>query len=58
MDKMPEHKENHITLWRDGKWVHVHLDEMPKIMEEDNRPPEPTGEEIGTQNGNDVPVGA
>lgn len=58
MDKMPEYKENHITLWRNGKWVQVNAQDMPSIIEEDNRQPKPTGEEIGTQNGNDVPVGA
>ena len=37
MDNMPERKDDHITLWRDGKWVQVHISEMPKIIEEDNR---------------------
>lgn len=37
MEQMPEYKEGYITLWRNGTWVQVHLDEMPKIMEEDNR---------------------
>ena len=55
---MPEYKENHITLWRNGTWVQVHLDELPKIIEKDNRQSELTGEEIGTKYGNDVPVGA
>ena len=48
MDNMPEYKDNHITLWRDGKWVQVPASEMPKIIEEDNREPE---------NNSDVPAG-
>lgn len=49
MDKMPEYKEGYITLWRDGKWVQVRLDEMPKIIEEDTR---------GTSKEDDLPAGA
>lgn len=39
VDKMPDYKENHITLWRDGKWVQVPTSDMPKIIEEDNSEP-------------------
>jgi hypothetical protein len=37
MDKMPEQKDGYVTLWRGGNWVQVPLEDMPKIMEEDNR---------------------
>jgi len=40
VDKMPEYKENHVTLWRNGNWVQVNTQDMSKIIEEDNREPE------------------
>lgn len=55
MEKMPEFKEGHITLWREGTWVQIAAQDMPKIIEEDNREPEIVD---GNQNSADVPVGA
>lgn len=49
MEKMPDFKEGHITLWRDGAWVQVPLADMPKIIEEDK---------IGTQNSSELSTGA
>ena len=40
MDAMPEFKEGHVTLWREGKWVQLPLEEMAAIAEADNRQPE------------------
>jgi len=37
VEQMPEYKEGYITLWRDGKFVQVALENMPKIIEEDSR---------------------
>ena len=54
---MPEYKENHMTLWREGKWVQVHMDEMPRIMEEDNKFFAIVGGENGTQESSDVSSG-
>lgn len=59
MEQMPEHKENQITLWRDGRWVQVQLSDMPRIIEEDNQAamiPEETTDE--SKDSSDVPVGA
>lgn len=57
-EPMPEFKEGYMTLWRDGKWVQVSLEDMPKIMEEDNSGPDLTGEIGGTQESSDVSTGA
>lgn len=49
MEKMPEQKDGHITLWRGGKWVQIPMSEMPKIVEEDKR---------GTAEKDKLPAGA
>ena len=35
MEKMPDYKEGHITIWRNGAWVQLTLEEMQKIVAED-----------------------
>lgn len=48
MEQMPEYKEGFITLWRNGAWVQVQMEDMPKIIEEDTN---------GTQESHNLPAG-
>lgn len=56
MEQMPEYKEGHITLWRDGKWVQLTLQEASGIIDSDTQNLQ--GEEYGTQESSDMSAGA
>lgn len=51
MEKMPEYREGHVTLWKDGTWVQVPMSDAP-VVEPYN------GEPDVTENSVDVPAGA
>lgn len=64
MKNMPEYKEGHVTLWREGAWIQVHMEDMAKIIEEDNKSTEAvtvetyTGDSDVAENSPELSAGA